>query len=81
MPIKRLVHTTHEYLGTGMFVIFVSHHILNAAWWKHLLCGRYTPLCVFGTVVDLALAIIMLVLPISGMFLSRLSRLMLLTTT
>ena len=71
----------HEYLGIGMFLLFAAHHILNAAWWKHLLRGRYTPLRVFGTVVNLALAIIMLVLPISGMFLIRLSRLTLLTTT
>ena len=62
LPIKRLVHAAHEYLGTGMFAIFVSYHISNATWWKHLFRGRYTPLRVFGTVVNLALAIIMLVL-------------------
>ena len=61
----------HEYLGIGMFLLFVAHHILNAAWWKHLLRGRYTPLRIFGTAVNLALAIIMLALPISGMILSR----------
>ena len=61
----------HEYLGIGMFVLFVAHHSLNAAWWKHLLRGRYTPLRVFGTAVNLALAIIMLALPISGIILSR----------
>ena len=61
----------HEYLGIGMFVLFVAHHILNAAWWKHLLRGKYTPLRILGTAVNLALAIIMLALPISGMVLSR----------
>ena len=61
----------HEYLGIGMFLLFAAHHILNAAWWKHLLRGRYTPLRIFGTAVNLALAIIMLALPISGMILSR----------
>ena len=61
----------HEYLGIGMFVLFAAHHILNAAWWKHLLRGGYTPLRIFGTAVNLALAIIMLALPISGMILSR----------
>ena len=61
----------HEYLGIGMFVLFAAHHILNAAWWKHLLRGRYTPLHIFGTAVNLALAVIMLALPISGMILSR----------
>ena len=52
----------YEHIGTGMFAIFVSYHISNATWWKHLFRGRYTPLRVFGTVVNLALAIIMLVL-------------------
>lgn len=61
----------HEYLGIGMFVLFIAHHILNAAWWKHLLRGRYTPLHVFGTAVNFALIIIMLALPISGIILSR----------
>lgn len=61
----------HEYLGIGMLLLFAAHHILNAAWWKHLLRGRYTPLRIFGTAVNLALAIIMLALPISGMILSR----------
>ena len=29
----------HEYLGIGMSLLFVAHHILNVAWWKHLLRG------------------------------------------
>ena len=61
----------HEYLGIGMFLLFVSHHILNIAWWKHIFRGKYTLLRVLGTVINLALAMIMLVLPISGMILSR----------
>ena len=61
----------HEYLGIGMFLLFVAHHILNIAWWKHIFRGKYTPLRVLGTAVNLALAMIMLALPISGMILSR----------
>lgn len=61
----------HEYLGIGMFLLFIAHHILNIAWWKHIFRGKYTPLRIFGTAVNLALAIIMLALPISGMILSR----------
>ena len=61
----------HEYLGIGMLLLFIAHHILNIAWWKHLLRGRYTPLRILGTAVNLALAMIMLALPISGMILSR----------
>ena len=61
----------HEYLGFGMFLLFIAHHILNIAWWKHIFRGKYTPFRVLGTTVNLALAIIMLTLPISGMILSR----------
>lgn len=61
----------HEYLGIGMFLLFVAHHILNITWWKHIFRGKYTPLRILGTAVNFALAIIMLALPISGMMLSR----------
>ena len=50
----------HEYLGIGMFLLFIVHHILNLAWWKHLLRGRYTPFRILGAAVNLALAVIML---------------------
>lgn len=63
--------TAHEYLGIGMFLFFIVHHILNIAWWKHLLRGKYTPLRILGTVIDLALVVIILALPISGMIISR----------
>lgn len=61
----------HEYLGIGMFLLFVVHHILNIAWWKNLFRGKYTPIRIVGTVLNFVLVIIMLALPISGMILSR----------
>ena len=63
--------TVHEYLGIGMFLLFVIHHILNIAWWKNLIQGKYTPIRIVGTVLNFVLVIIMLALPISGMILSR----------
>ena len=50
-----------------MFLLFVSRHILNAAWRKHLLREGYTPLRIFETAVNIVPAIIVLSLPISGM--------------
>ena len=61
----------HEYLGIGMFLLFIAHHVLNIAWWKHIFRGKYTSLRILGTAVNLALAMIMLALPISGMIPSR----------
>ena len=63
--------TAHEYLGIGMFLLFIAHHILNIAWWKHLFRGRYTPIRILGAAVNFVLAVIMLALPISGIILSR----------
>ena len=63
--------TAHEYLGIGMFLLFIAHHILNIAWWKNLFRGKYTPIRIVGTVLNFVLVIIMLALPISGMILSR----------
>ena len=63
--------TAHEYLGIGMFLLFIAHHILNIAWWKNLIRGKYTPIRIVGTVLNFVLVIIMLALPISGMILSR----------
>ncbi len=33
----------HEWVGAGMFVLFLAHHILNWRWYKTLFHGRYTP--------------------------------------
>lgn len=71
MAYSMVGEAAHEYLGIGMFLLFIAHHILNIAWWKHIFREKYTPLRVLGTAVNLALAIIMLALPVSGMILSR----------
>ena len=71
MAYSLIGETAHEYLGIGMFLLFVIHHILNIAWWKNLIRGKYTPIRIVGTVLNFVLVIIMLALPISGMILSR----------
>lgn len=35
---------THEWIGMGMFVLFILHHILNRKWIKNLFRGKYTAL-------------------------------------
>ena len=45
----------HEYLGIGMFLLFVVHHILNIAWWKNLFRGKYTQIRIVGTVLNFVL--------------------------
>lgn len=61
----------HEWVGAGMFVLFLAHHILNWRWYKTLFHGRYTPVRVFGLLVDLLVLLAMIGLMVSGIMLSR----------
>ncbi len=61
----------HEWVGAGMFVLFLAHHILNWRWYKTLFHGRYTPVGVFGLLVDLLVLLAMIGLMVSGIMLSR----------
>ena len=61
----------HEYIGVSMFSLFLLHHFLNRAWWKNLFKGKYTAKRILGTAVNLLLTAIMILLPISGVMMSR----------
>ena len=63
--------TAHEWVGAGMFVLFIAHHILNRTWYQALFHGRYTPVRVFGLVVNLLVLLVMVGLMVSGVMLSR----------
>lgn len=63
--------SAHEWLGAGMFVLWISHHILNRNWYGHLFKGRYTAVRMIQTAVDLLVLLSMLALMVSGMILSR----------
>lgn len=61
----------HEWLGIGMFVLFILHHVLNNRWSKNLFKGKYTPFRMLQTaLVVLALAS-MAGAMVSGIVLSR----------
>lgn len=60
----------HEWLGTGMLVLFLAHHFLNPGWWKSFLKGKYTPSRTFGTALDLLLLLDMIALCVSGIMMS-----------
>ena len=63
--------TAHEWLGVAMFGLFLLHHGLNGHWHHNLAKGRYTPLRVFQTVVDVLILLAMAGLMVSGVILSR----------
>lgn len=61
----------HEWLGAGMFGLWIAHHILNRKWYGHLFKGKYTPLRMLQTVTDFAVLLSALGLMVSGIILSR----------
>lgn len=63
--------TAHEWIGAGMFALFILHHCLNANWHKRLFKGKYTPSRILTLCVDLLLFAAMLMLMYSGIVLSR----------
>lgn len=61
----------HEWVGAGMFLLFIVHHILNLHWLKTLGKGKYSGQRVLQTVVDVLLLADLLALMFSGIRLSR----------
>ena len=63
--------TAHEWVGAGMFVLFLTHHILNGSWHKNLFRGKYPPMRIFLTVIDVLMLFSMIAQMYSGIVLSR----------
>lgn len=61
----------HEWLGTGIFVLFILHHILNFHWIKNLFHGKYTISRIVKTIVNVLILFMIIVLAYSGIVLSR----------
>ena len=61
----------HEWTGSGMFLLFIAHHILNRHWFKTLGKGKYNALRSVQTAADALLLADMLALMFSGIRLSR----------
>lgn len=61
----------HEWLGAGMFVLWIAHHILNRGWYGHLFKGKYGPVWILRLIINIALFFSMLGLMVSGVILSR----------
>lgn len=62
--------TAHEWVGAGMFLLFILHHILNWRWWKGLFKGKYNAVRTLQAVIDLLTLAAMLGLMVSGVTLS-----------
>lgn len=61
----------HEWLGAGMLVLFIAHHILNRKWLQALGRGKYTPFRILQTTLALLVLLCMLGSMLSGIWMSR----------
>lgn len=61
----------HEWIGMGMFFLFVLHHILNRRWIGAVPKGRYTPSRICQTVLAGLIFLCMIGSMVSGIILSR----------
>lgn len=61
----------HEWVGAGMFILFIAHHILNKGWYRSLFKGKYTPARIFQLIVDILVFLAMVGLMVSGVILSN----------
>ena len=71
MTYNMLGDAFHEWLGAGMLVLFLLHHILNFKWSRAIFRGKYTAYRVLQTVLVLAILLTMLGSLVSGIILSR----------
>lgn len=71
MTYELIGQAAHEWIGIGMFVLFVAHHVLNGKWGKNLLKGRYTSLRIMQTVLVVLVLFSMFGSMVSGVILSR----------
>ena len=71
MAYSLIGETAHEWIGASMLILFIAHHILNFRWFRSLLKGRYNPVRILNTAVNLLLHIDILLQEIGGIIMSR----------
>ena len=71
MPYELIGEAVHEWIGAGMFLLFILHHILNRKWTGNLTKGRYKPLRIIQTILVMLILICILGSMASGIILSR----------
>ena len=71
MPYELIGTLPHEIIGTGMLLLFITHHILNRKWTAGMFRGRYTALRSVQTAVILLMFLCVLGSGFSGILLSK----------
>ena len=61
----------HEWLGMGMFALFIIHHILNRKWSRCVFKGKYTLFRIWQTILVIGILFTMIGSMYSGVILSE----------
>lgn len=61
----------HEWVGAGMLLLLIAHHILNGDWYKTLRRGTYSTIRILTLCIDILALVSMLVQMYSGIAMSR----------
>lgn len=61
----------HEWLGIGIFVLFILHHIINFQWIKNIFRKKYTASRIIKTAMNILILCAIIGLAYSGIVLSR----------
>ena len=61
----------HEWIGAGMLLLFIAHHILNGHWHKSLFKGKYNTMRIVTLCIDVLILLAMLAQMYSGIVMSR----------
>lgn len=71
MAYSLIGETAHEWSGASILILFITHHILNYRWFRTLFMGRYSPVWILNTMVNLLMLIDILFQGISGIIMSQ----------
>ena len=71
MTYELIGEAAHEWLGIGMFVLFVIHHMLNRKWSQGVFKGKYTLFRIWQTVLVIGILLTMAGSMYSGVILSK----------
>ena len=71
MTYELIGEAAHEWLGIGMFVLFVIHHILNRKWSRCVFKGKYTLFRIWQAVLVIGVLITMTGSMYGGVILSK----------
>jgi hypothetical protein len=63
--------TLHEMIGSAMLVIFITHHIMNRKSTAAMFKGKRNAVRIINTVLNSILFAVMLLLPVSGIVMSK----------